>query len=135
MTRLPHPLSDTELLELGERAMRHVATAFHALLDCRRRACRRNGCCGPSSGGGCLALPGGRRIDGARIPVCMTGADPQVADDIERHSCTYLELLLKEPGYNLHPARLHRTFGRKDEEDGAGAEPEAYPAAGGGHHG
>lgn len=102
MEALPSSPVQTDLL--AERAMRQTATILRDLTTCRRRACRRNGCCGP------LAENAGKpsRAKGgfSHIPPCITGIDVELVAVFEEQSCLLLAFLSRNPDYKLHPARL-----------------------------
>ncbi len=89
---------------LAERAMRQTATILRDLTTCRRRACRRNGCCGP------LAENTGKpsRAQGgfSHVPPCIIGTDAELVAVFEEQSRILLALLDRNPDYKLHPARL-----------------------------
>lgn len=102
MDALPSSPVQTDLL--AERAMRQTATILRDLTTCRRRSCRRNGCCGP------LAENAGKssRAQGgfSQIPPCITGIDAELVAVFEEQSRILLAFLGRNPDYKLHPARL-----------------------------
>lgn len=91
---------------LAEAAMRQTATILGKLTACRRRACRRNGCCGvlvENDGG---AVPRDGHAGFAVIPPCILGIDEELAGVFAEQTRILLGLLRKNPDYKLHPARL-----------------------------
>ena len=91
---------------LAEAAMRQTATILGELMGCRRRACRRNGCCGvlvENDGG---VVPRDGHAGFAVIPPCILGIDKELAGVFAEQSRILLGLLVRNPDYKLHPARL-----------------------------
>lgn len=130
MENAPRSGSQVDRQALAEQAMRCAATIIAELTDCRRRACRRNGCSGALVDCDRGAAAGHERAGFSLIPCCVAGVDAEVADRFAEYSRVMLGMLVKMPGYDLHPARLLRTFGtsppRADDAPPAGvASPKA----------
>lgn len=89
---------------LAERAMRQTATILRGLTTCRRRACRRNGCCGPLAES--TRKPSSAQGGFSHIPPCINGIDAELVAVFEEQSCILLALLGRNPDHKLHPARL-----------------------------
>jgi hypothetical protein len=130
MENAPRNDSQVDRQALAEQAMRCAATIIAELTDCRRRACRRNGCCGALVDSDCGPGSGHEQAGFGRIPCCVAGVDAEVADRFAEYSRVMLGLLVKMPGCDLRPARLLRTFGTSrplaDDAPSAGvASPKA----------
>ncbi|MCF3642302.1 hypothetical protein LXM94_20230 [Rhizobium sp. TRM95111] len=119
-----------DLLALAEPAVRHVATLLHEYLRCRRRACRRNGCCGPVVAGAPLDLSDGRRVALSDVPPCLHDADAQTLALFRHYLPQMLAVRLADPACKLHPARLYETPGKAwpSGPEGQGTEAGAPPA-------
>jgi hypothetical protein len=130
MENAPRNDSQVDRQALAEQAMRCAATIIAELTDCRRRACRRNGCCGALVDSDRGAGSGHEQAGFDPIPCCVAGVDAEVAGRFAEYSRVMLGLLVKMPGCDLRPARLLRTFGtsrpRADDAPPAGvASPKA----------
>ncbi|MCJ8053568.1 hypothetical protein GB928_017025 [Shinella curvata] len=98
---------------LAERAMRQAATILSELTACRRRACRRNGCCGSLVENGRGVVPSGAAREFSHLPPCIVGIDAELASVFVEQSRILLAFLDKHPCYELHPARLRRAHGKQ----------------------
>lgn len=100
------PSSPVQTDALAECAMRRTATILRDLTTCRRRACRRNGCCGPLVENKESAVASSVQGGFSHTPICIVGVDAELTDVFLEQSRILLALLGGNPENKLHPARL-----------------------------